>query len=149
MSIFFTDALITNYCHVPFDLIMWKPVEDGSQSHIDSEGIIYHHGGSASLLVMVAYVMGAKKIYLAGLDGYTPSKEEIHYQHVPYNKEGVSEEDLDEKYQYWLFEQGKALDALHQWALDNQRISFSFITPTTYEKYYDPGLLSAIKEIGK
>ena len=144
LSVYHTDALIDEYCQAEHDLIMWRDTGESQQCDIDSKGIITHHGGSATLMVMVAYVMGAKQIYVAGTDGYIdPSSDyhSIHYTDTPY-KDNLNKEELESKARYWFTDvQPQAFDTIKLWSKKNNRRPFLMITPTQYQQHYAPKIL--------
>lgn len=144
MSIYFSDQLIAKFCKSEYDLVVWKKVEDASDSRLDENGIISHYGGSASLMVLVAYAMGARKIYVAGADGYrdlSSSVNDIHYNDASY-KSSINPEVLEEKTKHWFISvQPKTFDAISNWADQNGREMFAMITPTQYSKFFDPEIL--------
>jgi len=144
LSIYFTDDRIQKIYPGSYDFIMWENMESPEDTYIETNGIIRHYGSSATLTTMIAYVMGANKIYLAGVDGYNPNVNNIHYTYQPYKK-GLSMDQLDAKYKHWFLSiQGNTFDAISLWAAKRHRLPFASLTPTMYNKYYDPKLLSNV-----
>jgi 4-hydroxy 2-oxovalerate aldolase len=144
LNINFSDELIHKKYTGAYELIMAKNMQTPEENTIDQEGVIYYCGTSATLMVQVAYVMGARNLYIAGVDGYNVKGGEIHYTNIAYKKK-LSKEELDAKYKHWFLSiQGESFDAISLWAKINHRLPFIFLTPTNYEKYYDQELLENI-----
>jgi hypothetical protein len=129
-----------------------------SINYIDEEGesIAYnarkgrvsgHFRTAGCLGIYLAYLMGGRDIYVAGMDGYTyfnPSEimqDKDKGQHH-YGKGLTDHNDKRSKDEYWK-------DALHkdklvQGVLDSlcdAGVDFSIITPTVFEEYYDPDVI--------
>ncbi|MBU0591900.1 MAG: hypothetical protein ABIJ34_02365 [archaeon] len=101
------------------------------------DGIIQSNCGTISvLLIGTAIVMGAKKIYVAGLDGYKDmyGKKSTFYsetQDVPTILESHSLNSLCERY----------LDEITEYQKQNSMEPFKIITKTSYFEYYVGGIL--------
>ncbi|QIB68170.1 hypothetical protein Ami103574_02075 [Aminipila butyrica] len=94
------------------------------------EGIVTSNCRSISaLLIAVAISMGANKIYLAGMDGY--SEELIKNGHTMFYEEDESTklEDTQEKHK----SNGRFLNQLDNLLYNKNGNRLSFITPTTYK----------------
>lgn len=128
---YFSEEVIKKYTNLDFELI---PYVDNPTSKFDiSNGVIQTNAGTVSiLLIAVAIVMGARKIYVAGLDGYkkidgnaTHFYDEKHK--VPVNKELNSLHNICENY----------LDQIKQYQLNHNLEPFEIITPTSYSRHYN------------
>lgn len=86
----------------------------------------------ALLMVAVAIVMGAKNIYIAGLDGYMniDKKEDLHFY---IEKDETEEQDvLIDKHTGNL----KYLEEIDQYLYKQGKEGLHIITPTNYQKFY-------------
>jgi len=96
-----------------------------------TDGIIYSEGGTiATLMIAVAIVMGAKNIYIAGMDGYSKSTYTHHYN------------ESDDKNYEDLLKQEKLMNqqllSLEKYLIGKSGGEITIITPTAYEKYHKP-----------
>jgi len=83
------------------------------------------------LAIVIAKILGAKEIYIAGMDGYSFTGKN---QHV-YGK-GKTDGTSDEK--------GREKDKIvyrNLKRLAKHGIEFSIVTPTVFDRFYNPGLL--------
>lgn len=151
LSIYFTDEQISNLCTAPYDLVMWQDSDDPDVCKVDKNGIISQRGPSGCLMMLVAYVMGANQVFMAGMDGYNPTKtltatEDRHFKPKTY-KANVTEENLDRKYRYWFDTIGvKTYAAMHNWITVTGKQPFVSLTPTYYGDFFDPKLLFENKD---
>ena len=107
-------------------------VSDRENSFNVKNGIILAECRTVSvLLIAVALIMGAGKIWVAGLDGYGSllnNKEPLHFY--------STETDLGEVRaveQYCT----RFLQEISDFMLAENRESFKILTPTSYKKHYD------------
>jgi hypothetical protein len=145
LSIHFSDDAIARFCTAPHDLVSWKQTSEPRDCSINSRGVIAHYGSVGSLMILVAYVMGANNIFIAGMDGAPPegklTSESLHFRDIPY-KVHLSEAQQAEKYGYWL--KGVlpiTYAAIQNWARETGRREFISLTPTNYGEYFDPEFL--------
>jgi 4-hydroxy 2-oxovalerate aldolase len=94
-----------------------------------SNGIIYAEGGTiATILISVALVMGAKNIFIAGMDGYSQTKQTHHYQ----EKDDKEQEDL-------IIQENsmkKQLNCIQNYMESHHLGQLSIITPTVYKAFF-------------
>lgn len=112
------------------------PAEDGYVRI--KNGVIYSKGGQAgTIAAAVAYVMGAKEIYLAGFDGF--SSAEGYYPHH-YPGEPL---DHDKVLKDYLNLDRCAVSILRhmQAMLKAREGSIKMITPTVFKEFYDGRVL--------
>jgi len=92
---------------------------------------------SAVLMIAVAFVMGAKEIFIAGLDGYSnliKSKKDIHFweeeqvENRAYNEFLLGIEALHDKY----------LSQINKFLIQKGHPKLKIITETTHLEYFYP-----------
>ena len=153
VNIYFQEKMVEKFHGKDYEYIVWKDTEDPRSTHISDDGVIHHHGGTATILILVAYIMGAQRVYIAGMDGTdqaTPDEvtgktklktEAIHFTPLTY-KPTLSEEELVGKY---LRHFNDVLPFAHKsvwdWAEKADRIPYVSLTPTFNGDYYDKNLL--------
>lgn len=144
LSIYFTDEQIKKWCNMSHDLVMWRDTRNPNVCAIDEDGIISQHGSVGTLMVLVAYVMGARRVYVAGMDGADESQlthENIHFRTIDY-KPYLTEKEREKKYRHWLTDiLPQTFAAIHAWNVSIGRTPFVSLTPTYYGDYFDPNLL--------
>ncbi|GEM_PF-2392168 len=160
LSINLPDSLIKQHCSAPYELVMLKDSNDPGITSLTDEGIIHHHGSVATYMIMVAYVMGARSIYVAGVDGLKSfdkggkDESKVHYQDMPYRinkKSNLDGAGREKKYRRVEGINTRALTSIAKWAKGSNRTPFVLITPGSYNKYYDPSFLKGFlnEKIGK
>ncbi len=114
---------------------------------IDDEGIIQGSCKSvAVLMIAVAIVMGAKNIYVAGLDGYSriieSGKKDIHYNlsQPKFNIETEKEQFLEHYYKSEAY-QVRFLREIREFQIRHGKEPYRIITPTVHRGHYDPSIL--------
>jgi hypothetical protein len=144
LSIYFSDEQIKHSCNMPHDLVMWRDTRDPNVCGVDENGIISQHGSVGTLMVLVAYVMGARRVFTAGMDGADKSllaHENIHFRTTDY-KTHLTENERERKYQHWFVDiLPQTFAAIHAWNESIGRIPFVSLTPTYFGDYFDPDLL--------
>ncbi len=91
---------------------------------------------SGCLAIMIAHLMGAKKIYIAGMDGFTYNFDgNVHFHKDDRNNKNnvKSKKEWLERYDKPVM---KVLDNLKEYGCE-----FKIITPTLFEKHYDGSML--------
>ena len=146
LSIHFTDEAIARNCSVPYELVSWHRITEAKDCSIEKQGVISHYGSVSSLMIMVAYVMGAENIFIAGMDGQpsqgTANLESLHFRNYSY-KEQFSEDEMAKRYAYWMEDIAPiAYQAIQNWARDSGRREFVSLTPTGYGDFFDSELLN-------
>jgi len=90
-----------------------------------------HYRTAGCLSIMIAHIMGAENIYIAGMDGYTYIDEEnVEGQH--FYGEGHTDGTSLSVYQG---KDKKVYDALR--SIKKYGINFSIITPTVFKEFYN------------
>ena len=151
LSIYFSDKAIKKNCNTQYELIMWKSENQNPKvCFVDDSGVITHHGTSATLMIMVAYVMGARQIYVAGVDGYgkflkNGDEENLHFEKNDY-KIHIPESELNQKFDHWNIVQKDGLTAIIQWALTNNLLPHKHITPCEYMDLFDGRVLGILDD---
>lgn len=102
-----------------------------------NNGIIRgYYRTSGCLAIMICHLLGARDIYIAGLDGFSfdiSQYGEIHCYHSP-------DDIIKYKTMEWYF----LYDLPMQTAMDNMKnigIKFKIITPTLFEEHYEDSIL--------
>jgi 4-hydroxy 2-oxovalerate aldolase len=128
LSPYFPEHVIKSHYGGDYEEIAFKnqyPSDDGEI--IISDGIIYAKGATvATILISVAVVMGANKVFIAGMDGYSKSVA-THHHHEPDSK------NLEE-----LLRQEKSMRQQLKCLKEYLNNGLTVITPTAYEHYYKP-----------
>ena len=147
LSIYFTDEQIKKWCAMSHDLVMWRNSRDPNVCSVDESGIISQYGSIGSLMVLVAYAMGANRVFIAGMDGADKTlltHENVHFRTTDYRAH-LTIKDWETKYQYWLIETlPQTFAAIHAWNISVGRIPFVSLTPTYLGDYFDRDLLGIL-----
>jgi len=118
-----------------YDLVMYQNTE--SDFSINNGIIGSNCRTSAVLMIAVAYIMGAKEIFIAGLDGYSnliKSKKDIHFweeervENRAYNEYLLRIEALNDKY----------LNQINKFLMKKGHPKLKIITETTHLEYFYP-----------
>lgn len=132
LSQYFDPKTISEYTSRPYRELFFK---DHLSSNFDiQEGIVQTNCRTISLLLMgVAIVMGARKIFAAGLDGYLqqPPTSLLFYD----EKDEKTNAHLIIERHEWC---EKFLRQIHAYLIHHQKSGISIITPTSYQDFYDP-----------
>jgi len=89
---------------------------------------------SGHLAIMICHIMGARKIYIAGMSGFTFNFDgTVHYYKAEIKRDKKSRKEWLRKYDKPV---KKSLDNLKKYGID-----FQIITPTIYKKHYNPNIL--------
>jgi len=101
-------------------------------------GQIYGHFRTAgNLSIMLSHLMGATKVYVAGMCGFTYKFDgDVHYYKAEMKKDKNSKKTWKNKYDKPVQE---GLNRLKKYG-----INFSIITPTIYSKHYDSSVLDEV-----
>ena len=96
----------------------------------DGDKHIYKHLNVAISAIYLAYQMGAKEIYAAGMDGFGAHADKLEYF---YKEDDVyqNKQDLMKAYEEFC----ESLDMVSKF-LEKQSVPFSVITKTSHNKYY-------------
>ncbi|MFH0861114.1 MAG: aldolase catalytic domain-containing protein [Candidatus Altiarchaeota archaeon] len=98
-------------------------------------GVIYTEPATVVILMIpLAIVMGAKSIYIAGMDGYKSKKKSAHFYKGDYVSRLETESTLQEKME-------EDLQKLYQYQIKAKMEPFKIITPTSFENYYVGGVI--------
>lgn len=118
----------------PYELLMYRNIYPGTNGSLEvRDSAIYAEGATVGPLACgVAWTMGGRNLYIAGMDGYSKSEQTHHYDE-PDNKE---REDLlaQERATKGLL---RDLSQLFEGGGGRLRI----LTPTAYDAHYEAGLL--------
>jgi len=119
-----------------YEKVMFKNIYPAQKGRLRiSNGIIYAEGATVGILaIAAALVMGAKNVFIAGMDGYSLDKERSHYYH---EKDRKAFQDL------LKLEAGMkgCLADLNAIIKKSKASSLKIITPTAYKEYYDRSVL--------
>lgn len=129
LGVYFSDDVIRKYTNHDFEFIQY--VDDSTTKFGITDGMIQTNCGTVSvLLIAVAIVMGARKIYVAGLDGYKQiDGNATHFYDEKEKEKGrerISIHNLSKRY----------LEEIRQYQLAHGLEPFKIITPTFYSDYY-------------
>lgn len=98
-------------------------------------GIIYSEPSTVAMLMLpLAMVMGARNIYVCGMDGYKSEKSATHF----YDEKTVARLDDNATLQKKM---ECELAAMHSYQLQHKMPPFRIITPTSFAGYYEKGLI--------
>lgn len=109
--------------------------------------ILYNCRTVSLILILVAYIMGANKIYIAGLDGYKfendKIKGETNFYGIDYDYQKEKGDDFFLSfYKNLVYKTSEVLDIQNDYfERKNKYDYFKIITPTCYLKYYDKNIL--------
>lgn len=143
LSIEFSDQFIQSITDQKHELIMWQSVKGETVSRVDDRGVIYHSGTSATLMILIAQVMGGRRIYAAGFDGwrnYLNGKGDSSFRATSY-KPNKDEQERLRMVAYWNRVLTEALDSIQKNALERGLTRFSIITPTEFKAHFDGTVL--------
>lgn len=103
-------------------------------------GMIKGHFRTAGCLaIMLAQWMGAARIFIAGMDGYTlHSREAVESGKETQHMYGTGLTDKN-KWEYCVEKDSLIYSVLR--SIWDFGVSFSIITPTVYKEFYDPSVL--------
>jgi len=92
---------------------------------------------SGNLAIMICHLMGASKIYISGMSGFTFEFDgKVHYYEAEIKRDQKSKKEWQKKYDSPV---AKSLDNLAEYG-----IPFKLITPTIYNKHYDKTILNRV-----
>ena len=127
---YISENIVKRYTDREFETIQYA--DDPGLSFDIKDGVIQTNCGTISILLIgVAMVMGARNIYVAGLDGYKRvDGSATHFyeekKKVPKGFELESLHNICEKY----------LSEIREYQTANGMNQFTLITPTSYSDYY-------------
>lgn len=126
----------------PYERIMYRA--DNAASFDIEDGIVLAGCRTSSvLLIGVAIVMGAGRVYVAGLDGYrilADHDRPLDPDSARFTPTRVWERRPEEYDRIDAYQQ-RFLDEIQQYLSRQQREHFRIITPTTYSQHYDGDVL--------
>ncbi len=131
---YISDSIVRSIIDKEFERLPY--VNTNNEFGIEN-GVIQSNCGTISvLLIASAIIMGARKIYVAGLDGYKQMNgNKTHFysetQETPTNLESISLNEVCDRY----------LNEIREYQIENDMEPFRIITKTSYTKHYDGGIL--------
>jgi hypothetical protein len=107
------------------------------------EGKIYGYFRTAGCLsIMVAHCLGAKNIYIVGMDGYTLyPKDDLTTMKEDHHCYGSGYTD-DASWEKCLKKDELVYKCLH--SIKNYGVNFSILTPTVFKDFFDPIIFEVI-----
>ncbi len=112
--------------------------EDCDVVDINSELISGNYRTAGVLAIAIAFLMNARHIYIAGMDGFTlHSREDLKYNKNQHCYGSGYTDDASWK----KCKKKDDLVAQNLQDLWDYGVRFSILTPTKFEKFYDPSLL--------
>ena len=112
---------------------------DGLKVDYKNGKICGHFRTAGCLAVMVAHVMGAKNIFIVGMDGFTLHREkDVKSGKASHHCYGKGYTD-DAGWEACVLKDKLVDQALHN--MSDYGVSFKIITPTKFVDFYDPDLL--------
>lgn len=131
LSQYFSDDMIREYTGLKYESLYFKDIL--SHDFDIKEGIIQTNCRTISvLLIAVAIVMGARRIFVAGMDGYLDfaiSGKSLYYEE---KDEKTDREMIMERHKWCQF----FLEQINGYCLKNNREGIHIITPTSYKAFY-------------
>jgi 4-hydroxy 2-oxovalerate aldolase len=117
-------------------LLNYETIQYVSQSGFDiKNGVIYTEPSTVGILMIsLAIVMGAKNIFICGMDGYKSPEPKTHF----YDEKMVARLDTRFSLQKKMEDD---LKNIHDYMMKNKLAPFKIITPTSFSDYYDKGCL--------
>ena len=126
LSSTFKDDFIKVYTDRPYEKLLHTFNKNNRFNIID--GVIFSGFYTVSLLLIpLAYIMGARRVFVVGMDGYI-SKVPVHF--YPEGDEGESirtEKEIRNR---------KLLKEIREYSIPNCLEPFYIVTPTSYGEYY-------------
>lgn len=133
-----SDELVRRHWKGDFKRINYKNKSTFPISYKD--GVIYGNFRTAGILaVMIAYVNGASKIDIVGMDGFTLySEKELNDEEKSHHCYGSGYTD-DADWEKCVGKDKMVDDGLH--ALKDYGVDFRILTPTKFEDFYCNGVI--------
>lgn len=132
LSSTFKDDFIKNYTERDHEKLLhgFKKDDDGFKI---IDGVIYSGYYTVSLLLIpVAHIMGAKRIFVVGMDGYRDlTKKTVHFYHEKDETDSIKIELEKER------KSAQLLNDIQNYLISNDLEAFHIITPTSYNSYYN------------
>jgi 4-hydroxy 2-oxovalerate aldolase len=132
LSSTFKDDFIKNYTERDYEKILHGIKKDDDGFKI-IDGVIYSGYYTVSLLLIpVAHIMGAKRIFVVGMDGYRDlAKKHVHFYHEKDETDSIKIELEKER------KSAKMLNDIQNYLISNDLEAFRIITPTSYNSHYE------------
>ena len=141
----FEDDFIKDYANREYESI--AHFSGTSEDFRIEDGVISSNCRTVSILLMaVAIVMGAKRIFIAGMDGYK-SKEHFLSKNVHFYKESEEADNfklLIEKHNW----NEKLLSQINSFLIENSKEGLHIITPSSHSYFYS-SIYNWIKQYDK
>jgi hypothetical protein len=113
---------------------------EGTQINIKDCKVFGYFRTAGCLSIMIAHYLGAKNIYVVGMDGYTLySQEELKNKEKDHHCYGSGHTD-DVSWEKCLIKDEKVYNCLR--SINDYGIKFSILTPTKFKDFYDPIIFS-------
>ena len=128
---YFSQEFIREYTTRDYEIIYY---EDTLANPFDiKDGIISSNCRTISVLLSaVALVMGAKRVFIAGMDGYMDTSKDGIYHFYNEKDEADNLEDLKEKHSWNL----KFLKQIDDCMVKSEGEGLHILTPTNYKEFY-------------
>lgn len=125
------DKMIREYTNRNYEKIYYNDIVNADFSIVDGS-ITTNCKTIAVLLLGVAIVMGAKRVFAVGMDGYLEidTKSSLHFYPEKHEKE--DKEKLIELHQWCQ----RFLEQIDQYLKDNEKEGIHILTPTSYKLFY-------------
>ena len=124
----------------PYELLMFRNDPEAPFDIID--GVIQSDCRSVAVLsIGVAIVMGARRIFVAGIDGFRRLIAEgaaTHYADTPLEHSREQREAFERYYLGRTEETARALRSVRDYMLRKGLEPFTMVTPTDYDEHYQP-----------
>lgn len=126
------DPLVRTYLDRPYERIYYDDIVN-KEFDIDTTGRISSNCRTVSvLLIAVSIVMGAEKIYVAGMDGYLSTDKEGHFLFYHDEDEYERRELIIERHHWCAWHLGQ----INNYLLSKEKEDIHIITPTSYYNFY-------------
>jgi hypothetical protein len=128
--------LIDMYEHKTYICVKHNDKDPNEKIEYDKKRDIIrgYYRTSGNLAIMVASLMGSRKIYIAGMSGFLFNFDgTVHYYNAEVPRDVKSKEEWHKKYDVPI---SRALGNLKKAGID-----FEIITPTIYSDHFNPGAL--------
>ena len=130
LSPYFPDHIIQAHCKKQYEFIQFENKYPSIQGEFNiRNGIIYSEGATiGTILIAISLIMGAKDIYVAGMDGYSLNSPVYYYK----------EDDRKTMAEFLQLEESMfmQLESLEKILEKSGRGKLRIITPTAHKKFH-------------
>lgn len=131
LSRYFDEAFIREYTIRDFDVLYYE--DNLVRDFAIRDGVISANCRTISVLLSAAaLVMGAQRVFIAGMDGYIDHSRDGAYHFYKEKDEAENFEDVKEKHNWNL----NYLKQINDYMVNNGGEGLHILTPTNYKEFY-------------